>query len=175
MFYLLEPPARVLWTDLPTSLLEKAVRQHGLDLGQIEWRTDTDKKLTPEILRAALAHGTACSRGIVVHPYVVLDVISPDQKRDMIERHRSMSPQIRAMDERAETQMKIMTEFETGKPVEGSLGWVESGERLEADLTKALEDSLAEAEKEAAKILEKPVDPDLERHWLALGGVALHN
>lgn len=93
MFYLLEPPALVLWTDLTTSLLEEeAVRQDGLDLGQIEWRTDTDKKLTPLILRAALAHGTACSRGIVVHPYILLAVISPDEKREMITRHRRMAP-----------------------------------------------------------------------------------
>lgn len=71
--------------------------------------------------------------------------------------------------------MKIMNELHTWKPVEGSGGGAEHGQRGDSDLTQALEYSLAEAEKEATRILEKPVDPVLERHWLALGGLALHN
>lgn len=165
MYYLLTPPAQMLWIDLPTDALTEAAR-NGTDLGALDWRDDTDKKVTPLVLRAALAHGVACSRGIAVEPYPILDVLGPDEARQLLAKSQSNEPIRRAMDERTAAILEAMS----GQRVEG---WTKEGDRLAEKIDAAMAKHVEEREEEAAEVLAAPIKPELEEHWRALGGVKL--
>lgn len=142
MLYLLEPPTRVLSTDVDAGPFMDSGAETRQDVDGLEWDDSTAFEATQDVVRAALAHGVACSRGVVVGPDVMADVLAPELQEGLLERHRDQR--------RAD-------------PDEGG----PAAAQVEADAVMRVE----VARQRAAQVVGAPVDPELEAHWLSLGGV----
>ena len=153
--YLLESNGSVRWTETSDDLLMKFVEEHGADLGQWDWREDTDRTLTPDLLQIAIRHGVACSLGIAVPVGPVLDVDRVADYREM----RAKSMRSRPV---REQQDQWTDQFVPG--------FAEHGRKLEDDVEESGKAHLDKIQKKADAVLSYPVNKELVAHWASLGG-----
>lgn len=156
MLYLLEPPATLKWINFPPSLAREAVQKYDADLGDLEWRSDTERQTTHDSIRVALRYGIKCSRGLVVDAIHLIDLDRPQELRRLMQEAENARAGLTSHDELMEQLMP---------------GWKEAGRRLEAGVDEAHAESVEEAEAEAASLLAAPADPDLVDFWRSMGGI----
>lgn len=153
--YLIEPTGRVRWTDLPERMLMDGVKEHGVDLARLDWREDTERRITNELLQIAMRHGIACSIGIAIPVTQISVVEHPETLRKA---HAAVVKSRRNLGE-AEDLMEALVP-----------GWKADTERLNAEGDAATERSLAEFQSEADGVMAAPINEELVRHWRSLGG-----
>jgi hypothetical protein len=157
MLYLIEPQGRVQWTDFPASSAREAVEKHGADLARLEWRSDTEKRISPDVLKVALRHGLACSTGIAIEAIYLIDLHRAEELRQSL---------------RAVQQSHEQLEESNGEFMERLLpGWKAEGRRLQAGIDQSTQESVEEAEENATALLDAPENPDLVAHWGRIGGL----
>ncbi|MBK0330403.1 hypothetical protein I8D64_03190 [Brachybacterium sp. MASK1Z-5] len=76
MLYLLAPPYQLHWTPQPESWIDLA-KEHGTDLGQIDWAPAEEPHSPSIVVRLALRYGTECSRGIVLPAWTLSQAEKP--------------------------------------------------------------------------------------------------
>lgn len=172
MYFLVEPPALLRWTDLDAHLIEKAAAEHSVDLGRLPWQPTETFSFGRDVLRCALAHGIACSRGIAVSAHKVIPLGRPAELAELAAKVEVNRPKVHEMDVQAARTMEILNELETGQKIDAS-EWVVRGDQLSAEITEMAQQSIAEAEAEAQEILNAPARPELVEHWRSLGGAPL--
>lgn len=155
MMYLIEPSGKVRWTDTPQSLLLDAVKKHDADLGRWEWRDDTERTLTAELLQIALRHGVPCSLGIAI-PVTAISAVEHPSK--LAQTHAELKSNRGALAPSEELMEALAP------------GWKADTARLDSEIDASTAESLARFQTEADEVLAAPVKPELVDHWQHLGG-----
>lgn len=160
MLYLVHPDLTMEWVNYFDQKLVDEVTANGSDLGTLEnWWEPAEGRASDLVLSVALRHGTASAAGIVVPAIHIalakrpgeLDALAHESERV----RREAEPTVRAVDEFIDSQ---------------SPGWIERGRKIEQGVDDSMAAARAEAAEEAREVLAAPVDPDLLRHWVSLGG-----
>lgn len=153
--YLIEPTGRVRWTDLPERMLMDGVKEHDVDLARLDWREDTERRITNELLQIAVRHGIACSVGIAIPA----SQISVAEHPETLRKAHAAVVKSRENLGGAEDLMEALAP-----------GWKADTERLNAEGDAATARSLAEFQSEADAVMAAPVNEELVLHWRSLGG-----
>lgn len=158
MLYLLTPSLELLWNSMPEKTIEIA-KQHGGDLGRLEWAIAEEPHSPATVVQLALRHGTECSRGIVFPAWVVSEAERPQKLAQLTAESRQKS---------AEIEASTGSFMETVVP-----GWTENGKKMDKELVEAMRKSIAEAQEDADVVLNAPVIPELVSAWEQMGGTRL--
>ncbi|ACU85515.1 hypothetical protein [Brachybacterium alimentarium] len=157
MLFLLTPPHAILWSDLPERTIDIA-REHGGDLGRLDWR-DTEEPHDPAtVVQVALRHGEACSRGIVFPASPLIAVEEPGKLASLLEKSQESERALAPHDEVMEALMP---------------GWIEHGRKLSADVDESVRRTIAREQEEADAFMAAPVREDVRAAWLQMGGLVL--
>jgi hypothetical protein len=153
MVYLVCPEMVLLWIDLAASVCFQAA-EIGVDLAGLSW-LPSRRHWDEETLSLALAHGAACSAGIIVGGEVFHTV---DRARKL----QGFYLQLR----------RILAGPEAGKVSvdPGSRQWTAVEESLDKKSLHEWAEVLAEARTEAAMLLAQEPRPELLEHWSSLSG-----
>lgn len=155
LMYLIEPNGQVSWTDIPESMLLDAVKEHDADLGKLDWRDDTERKFTDQLLQIAIRHGVACSTGIAIP---VSAISSVEQPAKLLEAHANVAKSQQNLGA-SENLMEALAP-----------GWKADTERLNSEIAKSTAESVERFQRDADKVLNTPINEELVVHWQKLGG-----
>ncbi|MGP5376382.1 hypothetical protein ACTXM8_10360 [Brachybacterium alimentarium] len=154
MYYLITPPYSLKWTDSPARVVE-VYRDRG-DLGDLEWRDAEEPHLPALVIHLAMRHGDVCSKGIAFPMDYVSRAERPAKLTSGLENIKTSEAKHAGNDQLMEALMP---------------GWTEHGRQLMGQLEESNRQSVAEAEAEAAPLLEAPVRPDVVTAWASMGGM----
>lgn len=158
MLYRVTPIGHVTWNKFSLSLFRDLVeKEKELDLDVLEWMPVDEIHNFTQLVSIALRHGLKTGTGIAFEGRFLSTVQRPALLRATFAdlQRSSAHPQIKATDELMESIAP---------------GWIEGGERLDRNIEESAMDSISEAEAEADKVLNAPIDPDLADWWKKLGG-----
>jgi hypothetical protein len=162
VLYLLEPTPSltVLHNRTPgsTGILEHARTDRDVDLACLDWEPGLHPADVQILLRLALIHGTACSRGLVIDGALVAVL---DRGHQLSRGYRKIEPpSLRSPDHQ--------------RAVDQWLGIPPSVERRRRARDQLIEtqnaNDLTSAMARASKLLAGAPEPALLRHWLSVGG-----
>lgn len=162
MLYLLEPTPSltVLHNRTPGSadILKHAHTDRDVDLACLDWQPGLHPTDVQILLRLALIHGTACSRGLVIDGALVAVL---DRGHQLTRGYRKIEPpSVRRPDHQ--------------RAVDHWLGIPPSVSRRRRAMDQLIEtqhaNDLTNAMARATKLLAGAPEPTLLRHWIRVGG-----
>jgi hypothetical protein len=162
VLYLLEPTPSlaVLHNRTPgsTGILKHARTDGDVDLACLDWEPGLHPADVQVLLRLALIHGTACTRGLVIDGALVAVL---DRGHRLTRGYRKIEPPgVRTPDHQ--------------RAVDQWLGIPPSVGRRRRAMDQLIEtqhaNDLTTAMARASKLLARPLEPALLIHWTSLGG-----
>ena len=162
MLYLLEPTPSltVLLNRTPgsTGLLKHARTHREVDLACLDWESGAHLADVKVLLRLALIHGIACSRGLVIDGALVAVL---DRGRQLTRGYRKLEPpSVRSPDHQRAVDQWL------GIPPSVGRRRLAMDQRLAAQHAHDLSNAMARA----SKLLAGAPEPELLRHWIGVGG-----
>lgn len=154
MLYLVSPNRDLRWIDLPPQLTLAAAREHGVDLGGLDWLA-AERKMERDIVRLALRFGHECSAGIVISAVDLSEV----GRAEELERLQRESVSARSALANSEQLMEALAP-----------GWIADSERLNAEVDASIASTIDESRTDLQSMLDRSPDDGLMLHWVALGG-----
>jgi hypothetical protein len=149
MLYLIQPDRTMKWTNLPRATLALA-KGNGADLGELAWVDVEEEHPIDDVVRVALRHGHACSRGLVLDAGYVLDLKRPNDLRIAL----AESKRARGVIAESDRLMESMAP-----------GWTEHGQLLDEQMEAVMKQHIERADAERARLLVNPVVDHLLAHW----------
>lgn len=160
MLYLLEPTLS-LWQNRDAdsrAVLEQARDDAGSDLSAMAWTPVQPRDNSERVLRLALIHGVACSRGIVVEGRMVDTLDLAERLTTAYRRTDRGHARTRAHQEAVDAWLGTSAETVERRAVAGHRVALQHAE------------DIRRAEASATRLLSGRLSPALCQHWTELGG-----